>query len=119
MRRADVFEHLVHGRCGHRPLGVLLGGAQPGRKGGFILRGGDRCPQAALDGRGLGVVREEVSLCVAVGGGHRTVRRRVEKAWQGQADQEVVRSHHLGLRHATSPGTLLQGPWQEGVIDQD
>ena len=36
-----------------------------------MLRGGDRCPQAALNRRGLGVVREEAALRVAVGGGGR------------------------------------------------
>ena len=52
MRRVEVFEHLVHRSRGHGPVGVLLCGTQPGRQGGFILRGGDRCPQAVLDGRG-------------------------------------------------------------------
>ena len=59
MRRVEVFEHLVHCGRGHGLVGLLLCGAQPGRQGGLILRGGDRCPQAALDERGLGVVREE------------------------------------------------------------
>ena len=40
-----------------------------GRQGGFLLRGGDRRPQAVLDGRGLGVVRELAALRVAVGVG--------------------------------------------------
>ena len=46
---------------------------------------------AALDGRGLGVVREEAALRVAVGGEHCRVLCRVEEARQGQADREVVR----------------------------
>ena len=69
MRRAEVFEHLVHCGCGHGPVGMLLCGTPPGRQEGLILRGGDRCPQAVLDGRGLGVVREEAALRVAVGVG--------------------------------------------------
>ena len=81
MRRVEVFEHLVH--CGHGPVGVLPCGTQPGRQGGFILRGGDRRPQAVLDERGLGVVREEAALRVAVGGGHRRAPRGVEEAQQG------------------------------------
>ena len=50
MRRVEVFKHLVHGCRGHGPVGVLLSGAQPGRQGRSLLRGGDRRPQAALDG---------------------------------------------------------------------
>ena len=68
MRRVEVFEHLVHHGRGHGPVGMLLCGTQPGRQGEFILRGGDRRQQAVLDGRGLGVVREEAALRVAVGG---------------------------------------------------
>ena len=71
MRRVEVFEHLVQRGRGHGPVVVLLCGTQPGRQGGVILRGGDRRPQAVLDGRGLGVVREEAALRVAVGGGMR------------------------------------------------
>ena len=91
MRRVEVFEHLVHGGCGHGPIRVLLGGVQPGHHGGLILRERDRRPQTALDGRSLGVVREEAALCVAVGGGHRPVPCRVEEARQRQADRAVVR----------------------------
>ena len=90
MRRVEVFKHLVHCSRGHGPVDVLLCGTQPGRQGGLILRGGDRCPQAVLDGGGLGVVQEEAVLRVAVGGGHRRVPCRVEEARQGQADREVV-----------------------------
>ena len=61
MRRVEVFEHLVHRGRGHGPVVVLLCRTQPGRQGGFILRGGDRRPQAVLDGRGLSVVREEAA----------------------------------------------------------
>ena len=83
VRRVEVFEHLVHRGRGHGPVVVLLCGTQPGRQGGFILRGGDRRPQAVLDGRGLGVLREEAALCVAVGGGHRRAPRCAEEARQG------------------------------------
>ena len=83
MRRVEVFEHLVHCGRGHGPVGLLLCRAQPGRQEGLLLRGRDRCPQAALGGRGLGVVPEEASLRVAVGGGHRRVPRHVGEAWQG------------------------------------
>ena len=96
MRRVEVFEHLVHRGRGHGPVVVLLCGTQPGRQGGFILRGGDRRPQAVLDGRGLGVVREEAALRVAVGGGHRRAPRCAEETRQGQADREVVRADHPG-----------------------
>ena len=72
MRHVVVFEHLVHSGCGHGPVGVLLGGAQPGRQRGLVLCSGDRCPQAAPEGRGLNVLREEAALRAAVGGGHRT-----------------------------------------------
>ena len=119
VRGVEMFEHLVHGRCGYGPVGVLLGGAQPWRQGGFVLRGADRRRQAALDGRGLGVIREVAALCVAVGGGHRHVPCGMEEAQQGWADREVVRSDHLGLRHAASPDALPQGPWQEGLVYQD
>ena len=95
MRRVEVFEHLVHRGRGHGPVVVLLCGTQPGRQGGFILRGGDRRPPAVLDGRGLGVVREEAALCVALGGGHRRAPRCAEETRQGQADREVVRADHL------------------------
>ena len=90
MRPVEVFEHLVHGGRGHRPVVVLLRGTHPGRQGGFILRGGDRRPQAVLDGCGLGVVREEAALRVAVGGGHRRAPCCAEETRQGQADREVV-----------------------------
>ena len=119
MRRVQVFEHLVHCGRGQGPAGLLLCGAQPGRQGGLILRGGDRCPQAALDGRGLGIVREEAALRVAVGGGHPRVPCRVEEAWQGQADREVVRPDHLGVCHAACPDAFPQGPPQEGLVDQE
>ena len=85
MCRVEVFGHLVHSGRGHEPVGLLLCGAQPGRQGGLILRGRDRCPQAALDGRGLGVVRQEAALRVAVGGRHRRVPCRVEEAWQSRS----------------------------------
>ena len=98
---------------------MLFGGAHPGCQGGFLLRGGDRGPQAALDGRGLGVIREEAALCVALGGGHRRVPCCVEEARQGQADPEVVRSDHLGVRHAASPHALPQGLLQEGLVYQE
>ena len=62
MRRVEVFEHLLHCGRGHGPVGLLLSRAQPGGQGGLILRGGDRCPQAASDGRGLSVVRVEAAL---------------------------------------------------------
>ena len=90
MRRVEVSEHLVHSGRGHGPVRVLLSGAQPGRQEGLVVRSGDRRPQAALDGRGLGVVREEAALRAAVGGGHRCVPRRVGEARHGQADQKVV-----------------------------
>ena len=66
--RVEVLEHFVHFRRRHRPVGILLGSAQPGRRGGFVLCGGDRCPQAALDWCGVGVLREEVARSVALGG---------------------------------------------------
>ena len=119
MRRVEVFKHLVHCGRGHGPVGVLLRGTQPGRQGGFILRGGDRRPQAVLDGRGLGVVQEEAALRVAVGGGHRRAPRCVEEARQGEADREVVRADHLGVCHAASPDALPQGPRQEELVDQE
>ena len=119
MRHVEVFEHLVHRGRGDGPVGVLLCGTQPGRQGRFILRGGDRRRQAVLDGRGLGVVREEAALCVAVVGGHRRAPRCVEEARQGQADREVVRADHLGVCHATSPDAFPQGPRQEGLVDQE
>ena len=98
---------------------MLLCGTQPGRQGGFILRGGDCRPQAVLDGRCLGVVWEEAALCVAVGGGHRRAPRRGEEARQGQADREVVRTDHLGMCHAASPDAFPQRPRQEGFVDQE
>ena len=119
MRRVEVFEHLVHRGRGHGPVVVLLCGTQPGRQGGFILRGGDRRPQAVLDGRGLGVVREEAALRVAVGGGHCRAPRCAEETRQGQADREVVRADHLGVCHAASPDAFPQGPRQEGLVDQE
>ena len=119
MRRVEVLEHLVHRGRGHGPVGVLLCGTQPGRQGGIILRGGDRRPQAVLDRRGLGVVREEAALRVAVGGGHRRAFRCVEEARKGQADREVVRADHLGMCHAASPDAFPQGPGQEGFVDQE
>ena len=119
MRRVEVFEHLVRSGRRHEPVGVLLSGAQPRRQGGLVLRGGDCRPQASLDGRGLGVVREEAALCVAVGGGHRRVLCRVEEARQGQANREVVRPDHLGLCHAGGPDALPQGPRREGFVDQE
>ena len=119
MRRVEVLEHLVHRGLGHGPVGVLLCGTQPGRQGGFILRGGDRRPQAVLDGRGLSVVREEAALRVAVGGGHRRAPCCAEEARQGQADREVVRADHLGVCHAVSPDAFPQGPRQEGLVDQE
>ena len=93
----EVLEHLVYRGRRHGPVVVLLCGTQPGREGGFILRGGDRHPQAVLDGRCLGVVREEATLRVAVGGGHRRAPRCAEEARQGRADREVVRADHLGV----------------------
>ena len=81
MRSVEVFEHLVHGRQGHAPVGVLLGGALPGRQGGLVLRRSDRRLQAAVDGRGVGVVREEAALPVAGGGEHLRLPRHVEEAW--------------------------------------
>ena len=119
MRRVEVFEHLVHRCRGHGPVVVLLCGTQPGRQGEFILRGGDRRPQAVLDGRGLGVVREEAALRVAVGAGHRRAPRCAEETRQGQADREVVRADHLGVCHAASPDAFPQGPRQEGLVDQE
>ena len=119
VRRVEVFEHLIHRGRGHGPVVVLLCGTQPGRQGGFILRGGDRRPQAVLDGRGLGVVREEAALRVAVGGGHRRAPRCAEEARQGQADREVVRADHLRVCHAASPDAFPQGPRQEGLVDQE
>ena len=119
MRRVEVFEHLVHRGRWHGPVGVLLCGTQPGRQGGFILRGGDRRPQAVLDGRGLGGVQEEAALRVAVGGGHRRAPRGVEEARQGQADRELVRADHLRVCHAASPDAFPQGPRQEGLVDQE
>ena len=118
MRRVEVIEHLVHCGRGHGPVGVLLRGTQPGCREGFILRGGHRCPQAVLAGRGFGVVREEAALRVAVGGGHRRAPCRGEEARQGQADRVVVRTEHPGLYHAASPNALPQGPPQEGLVDQ-
>ena len=119
MRRVEVFEHLVHRGRGHGPVGVLLCGTQPGRQGGFILRGGDRRPQAVWNGRGLGIVQEEAALRLAVGGGHRRAPRCVEAARQGQADREVVRADHLGVCHAASPDAFPQGPRQKGFVDQE
>ena len=119
MRRVEVFEHLVHCGRGHGSVGLLLCGALPGCQGGLILRGGARCPQAALDGHGLGVVREEAALRVAVEGGHRRVPCRVEEAWRGQADREGVLPDHLGVCHAAGPDALPQGPRQEGLVDQE
>ena len=119
MRRVEVFKHLVQRGRGHGPVGVLLCGTQPGRQGGFILRSSDRGPQAVLDGRGLGFVREEAALHVAVGGGHCRPPRCAEEARQGQADREVVRADHLGVRHAASPDGFPQGPRQEGLVDQE
>ena len=98
---------------------MLLGRAQPGCQGGFVLRGGYRCPQAALDGCGVGVVREEAALGVAVGGGYRRLPRGVEEARQDQTDREVVRPDHLRVRHASGPDTFPQGPRQEGLVDQE
>ena len=74
--------------------------------------------RAALDGRGLDVVREEAALRVAVGGGHRHMPRRGEEARQGQADREVVRPDHHGVRGAAGPDARPQGPRQEGLVDQ-
>ena len=119
MRRAEVFEHLVHRGRGYGRVVVLLCGTQPGRQGGFILRGGDRRPQAVLDGRGLGAVREEAALRVAVGSGHRRAPRCAEETRQGQADREVVRADHLGVCDAASPDAFPQGPRQEGLVDQE
>ena len=119
MRRVEVFEHLVHCGRGHGPIGVLLCGTQPGRQGGFILRSPDRRPQVVLDGRGLGVVREEAALRVAVGVGHRRAPRCVEEARQGQADREVVRTDHLGVCHPAGPDAFPQGRRQEGFVDQE
>ena len=96
MHRVEVLEHLVHRGRGHGPVGVLLCRTQPGCQGGLILRGGVRRPQAVLDGRGLGVVREEAALRVAVGGGHRRAPRCAEEARRGQADQEVVEADYPG-----------------------
>ena len=105
--------------AGIEPVGVLLGGAQPGRQGGLVLRGRDRRPQAALDWRNFGVVGEKAALRVAVGGGHRRLPRLVEEARYDQADGEVVRPDHLGVCHAAGPDALPQGPWQEGLVDQE
>ena len=118
MHGVEMLELLVHGRCGHGPVGVLLGGAQQGRPRGLVLCGGDRRPRAALDGRGLGVVREEAALGVAVGSGYRPVPRRVKEAPQIQGHREVVRPNHLGVRRAAGPDALPQGPWQEKLVDQ-
>ena len=119
VRRGEVLEQLVHRGRGHGPVVVLLCGTQPGGQGGFILRGSARRSQAVLDGRGLGVVREEAALRVAVGGGHRRAPCCSEKARQGQADREVVRADHLGECHAASPDAFPQGPRQEGLVDQE
>ena len=78
VRRVEVLEHLVHGRRGHCPVGMLLGRAQPWRHGGFVLRGSDRCPQAALAGRSVGVVWEEAARGVAVGGTYLRLPRRAK-----------------------------------------
>ena len=72
-----------------------------------------------LDGRGLGVVREEAAFRVAVGGGHRRVPRCAEEARQGQADREVVRADHLGVCHAAMPRRSPAGTRQEGLVDQE
>ena len=119
MRCLEVFEHLVCGCCGHGPVGLFLGRAQPGRQGGLVLRGGDRSPQAALDGRGLGIVREEAALCVAGGVAHRRVSSGVEEARQSQADRGLVRPEHLGSCHAVGLDALPQGSWQEELVDQE
>ena len=44
---------------------------------------------------------------------------RVEEARQEQADREVVRPDHLGVRHAAGPDALPRGPRQEGLLDQE
>ena len=56
---------------------------------------------------------------MAVGGGHHRVSCRIEEAWQGQADREVVRPDYLGVCHAAGPDALPQGPRQEGLVDQE
>ena len=118
MRCVEVFEHLVHSGRGHGPVGALLSGAQPGRQGVLVLRGGDRRPQAALEGRRLGVVREEAALGVPVRRGHRRMPGRVEEARQGKADPEVVWADLLGVRRATGRDAPPQGPRQKGLIDK-
>ena len=115
MRRVEVFEHLVHRGRGHGLVGVLLCGTQPGRQGGFILRGGDRRPRAVVDRCGLGVVREEAALRVAVGGGHRRAPRCVEEARQGEPDREVVRADHLGAVPCREPRCFPAGTTAGGV----
>ena len=89
------------------------------RSGGLVLRGGDLRPQAALDGCGFGVAREEAALHVAAAGGHCHVPGNVKEDWQGQADQDLVRPDQLGVRHAAGSDTLSQGPWQGGLGDQE
>ena len=47
------------------------------------------------------------------------MRCRVEEARQGQAAREVGLAVHSGLCHAAGPDALLQGPRQEGLVDQE
>ena len=120
--------HAPHGGvrtpCPLRPrawthIGLLLCRTQPGRQGGFILRGGDRRPQAVLDGRGLGVLREEAGFRVAVGAGHRRAPCRVEEARQGQADRAQTlfrRDHRRRVSLTRKVSTLCRDWWSVGVM---
>ena len=56
---------------------------------------------------------------MAVGAGHRRVPCCVEKDWQGQADQEVVRPDHPGVCHAAGPDAFAPGARQEGLVDEE
>ena len=56
---------------------------------------------------------------MALGGGHGCAPCRIEEACQGQADHGVVPSDHLGVCHAAGPDASPQGPWQEGLADQE
>ena len=95
-----------------------MAGPSHGAREGCVLRGADRRPQAALDGCGVGVVREEVARSFAVGGGYCRVPRCVKEARQDQADWEVVGPYNTWLPHALSLDEFPQGPRHEGLIDQ-
>ena len=129
MGRVEVFKHLVHRGCGHGPVGVLLCGTQAGRQGGSILRGGDRRPQAVLDGRGLGVVREEAALRVAVGAVGAVLRRPGKARRTGRWSEPITwgcampRAQTLSRRDHSRRGsltgkvsTLCRDGWSEGVM---